>query len=119
MVVIPFPTSGLSGADLRLIEDFCVQRRERGQTAHLSVGRVYEPGMEHPGFRYASIKDAPEGRTFFIIDRTNWVYRARTFETVGRCTRVVAKSRKLPQVLDAISNLPASDFGEPSRQSTE
>ena len=106
MVVIPFPTSGLSGVDLRLIEDFCVERRERGLAAYLSVGRIYEPGADHPGLRYASIKDAPEGKTLFIIDRTNWIYYVRYFDTSLRKILVVARGRRLSQVLELVPDCP-------------
>lgn len=114
MSVTPFPTSGLSRADLRALEAFCEERRLRGVPSHLVVGEL-EP--ERPGQRpllYASIKDAPEGRTVFVVDRTENVYRARYWHTAGRQMTLVARHRSLARVLRSVPDWPGVLFGRSS-----
>lgn len=110
----PFPASGLSRADLRTLEAFCEERRLRGVPAYLAVGELE---AERPGQRpllYASIKDAPEGRTVFVIDRTENVYRARYWHTLGRQMTLVARHRSLARVLESVPDWPATAFGRSS-----
>jgi len=117
MAIIPFPTSGLANLDLRTINRFCAQRRDQGMASYLSVGRIYEPGEEHDGLMYAAIKDQPEGRTIYIIDKTDAVFRVRYVHTVDRMAYVIAEGRSLPKVLSETPEWPVTPTGKPSRRS--
>ncbi len=114
MAIIPFPTSGLANRDLRTIDRFCVQRREQGVAWYLSVGKIDEPGEEHDGLKYAAIKDQRRGRTIYVIDKTDAVYRVRYFHTVDRATYVIAEGRSLPKVLSETPEWPVTPTRKPS-----
>lgn len=114
MSVTPFPASGLSRADLRSLEAFCEERRRRGVRSYLVVGKLE---AERPGQRpllYVSIKDAPEGRTVFVIDRTENVYRARYWHSLGRQMTLLARHRSLARVLKSVPDWPGTGFGRSS-----
>ncbi len=115
MAIIPFPTSGLANRDLRTIDRFCAQRRDQGMASYLSVGKIDEPGEEHDGLKYAAIRDLPKGRTVYIIDKTDGVYRVRYFHTVDRATYVIAEGRSLEKVLSETPEWPITPTGKPSR----
>ncbi len=119
MAIIPFPTSGLANRDLRTIDRFCVQRREQGMASYLSVGKIDEPGEEHDGLKYAAIRDQPKGRTVYIIDKTDAVYRVRYFHTVERATYVIAKRRNLQKVLSETPEWPVTPTRKPSLRRPE
>ncbi len=119
MAIIPFPTSGLANLDLRTIERFCAQRRVQGIASYLSVGRIDEPGEEHDGLKYAAIRDQPKGRTVYIIDKTDAVYRVRYFHTVDRATYVIAEGRSLEKVLSETPEWPVTPTRRPSRRRPE
>ena len=116
MAIIPFPTSGLANLDLRTIERFCAQRRDQGVAWYLSVGKIDEPGEEHDGLKYVAIKDQRRGRTIYIIDKTDAVYRVRYFHTMDRMTYVIAEGRSLPKVLSETPEWPVTPTGKPSRR---
>ena len=119
MAIIPFPTSGLANRDLRTIGKFCAQRRDQGVAWYLSVGKIDEPGEEHDGLKYAAIKDQRRGRTIYIIDKTDAVYRVRYFHTVDRTTYVIAEGRNLQKVLSETPEWPDTPTGKPSREHVE
>ncbi len=119
MAVIPFPTSGLANRELRTIDRFCAHRRDQGMASYLSVGKIYDPGEEHDGLKYAAIKDQPEGRTIYIIDKTDAVYRVRYFHTMDRTTYVIAKGRNLQKVLSETPEWPVTPTRKPSRRRPE
>lgn len=111
---MPFPASGLSRADLRTLEAFCEERRLSGVPSYLVVGELE---AERPGQRpllYASIKDAPEGRTVFVVDRNENVYRVRYWHTLGRQMTLVARHRSLARALKSVPDWPGTAFGQPS-----
>ena len=119
MAIIPFPTSGLANLDLRTIERFCAQRRDQGVAWYLSVGKIDEPGEEHDGLKYVAIKDQRRGRTIYIIDKTDAVYRVRYFHTVDRATYVIAEGRNLQKVLSETPEWPITPTGKPSLRRPE
>ncbi len=119
MAIIPFPTSGLANRDLRIIDKFCAQRRDQGVASYLSVGKIDEPGEEHDGLKYAAIRDQRRGRTIYIIDKTDAVYRVRYFHTVERATYVIAKGRNLQKVLSETPEWPVTPTRRPSRRRPE
>ncbi len=119
MAIIPFPTSGLANRDLRIIDKFCAQRRDQGVAWYLSVGKIDEPGEEHDGLKYAAIRDQRRGRTIYIIDKTDGVYRVRYFHTVERATYVIAKGRSLQKVLSETPEWPITPTGKSSREHVE
>ncbi len=119
MAIIPFPTSGLANRDLRIIDKFCAQRRDQGVASYLSVGKIDEPGEEHDGLKYAAIRDLPKGRTIYVIDKTDAVYRVRYFHTVERATYVIAEGRNLQTVLNETPEWPVTPTGKPSRRHPE
>lgn len=110
MTVVAFPTSGLTRPDLRVLEAFCRERRLRDVPSYLSVGEL-EP--EQPGqgpLRHASIKDAPGGRTVFVVDRSEGVYRVRYWHSIARHMALVARHRSLARALQAVPDWPGRDF---------
>ena len=113
MAIIPFPTSGLANSDLTTIDRVCAQRRDQGVAWYLSVGKIDEPGEEHDGLKYAAIKDQLRGRTIYIIDKTDAVYRVRYFHTVDRTTYVIAEGRSLPKVLSETPEWPVTPTSSP------
>lgn len=119
MTVIPFPTSGLGRRDLAIIEEFCARRRERGIASYPSARTIDETGPGGQEQLYAVITDQPHGRTVFIIDRTEGVYRARYFDSVKRRAAIVAEGRSLYGVLQAIPEWPAAPFRNPGRRPPE
>ena len=119
MAIIPFPTSGLANRDLRIIDKFCAQRRDQGVASYLSVGKIDEPGEEHDGLKYAAIRDQRRGRTIYVIDKTDGVYRVRYFHTVERATYVIAKGRSLQKVLSETPEWPVTPTRRPSRRRPE
>ena len=114
MAIIPFPTSGLTNRDLETIDRFCVERRDQGVASYLSVGKIDEPGEEHDGLKYAAIRDQRRGKTVYIIDKTDGVYRVRYFHTADRTTYVIAEGRSLPKVLSETPEWPVTPTGKPS-----
>ncbi len=119
MALISFPTSGLANRDLRTIDRVCAQRRDQGVAWYLSVGKIDEPGEEHDGLKYAAIKDQRRGRTIYIIDKTDAVYRVRYFHTVDRATYVIAEGRSLQKVLSETPERPITPTRKPSRRHPE
>jgi len=110
MSVTPFPASGLSHRDLHTLEAFCEARRLRGVPSYIVAGELE---AERPGQRpmlYASIKDAPKGRTVFVVDRTENVYRVRYWHTAGRQMTLVARHRSLARVLRSVPDWPGTLF---------
>ncbi len=86
---------------------------------YLSVGKVYEPGEDHDGLMYATIKDKPKGRTIYVIDKTDAVYMVRYFHTVDRTTYVIAEGRSLQKVLSETPEWPITPARKPSRRHPE
>ncbi len=119
MAVIPFPASGLANRDLETIDRFCVERRDQGVASYLSVGKIDEPGEEHDGLKYAAIRDQRRGKTVYIIDKTDGVYRVRYFHTVDRAIYVIAEGRSLPKVLSETPEWPITPTSKPSRRRPE
>ena len=113
--VVKFPTSGLTPADIRALEEFCADRRFRGVPSHLSIGELVPEQPEEPILRYATIKHAPEGKTVFVLDRTEGVYRVRYWHAIQRQMMLLAKNRFLGVVLKAIPEWPAAPFRVPQR----
>ena len=113
--VVRFPTSGLTPTDIRALEEFCVGRRLRGVSSHLSIGELPPERPEEAILRYAIIKDAPDGKALFVLDRTESVYRVRYWHSTQRQMMMLEKSRHLDIVLKAISEWPAVPFRVPQR----
>jgi hypothetical protein len=111
--VVRFPTSGLTPADIRTLEEFCADRRLRGVPSYLSIGELAPEQPEEPILRYATIKDAPDGKTVFVLDRMESVYRVRYWHSIQRQMRLLAKNRYLGVVLKAIPEWPAAPFRMP------
>ena len=113
--VVRFPTSGLTPADIRALEDFCADRRVRGVPSHLSIGELAPEEPEESILRYATIRDAPDGKTVFVLDRTESVYRVRYWHAIRRQMMLLAKNRYLGMVLAATPEWPAVPFRVPQR----
>ncbi len=116
MTVVAFPTSGLTPADLRVLEEFCSERRLRGVPSYLSIGEIEPDQQGHARLLYATIRDAPEGKTVFIVDRTEGVYRVRYWHSIQRQMMLLAKQRHLSAVLGTIPEWPAVPFRRPQRR---
>ncbi len=110
MTVVQFPVSGLTNSDLAAIEEVCAERRERDIASYLSARTLDEPGTPHHGLVYASITDELHGRTVFIVDKLEAVYRVRYFHTINRRMVSVAEGRSLTRVLNAIPEWPSASF---------
>lgn len=110
MTVVQFPVSGLTNSDLAAIEEICAERRERGIGSYLSARALDEPGTSHHGLVHASITDELHGRTVFIVDKSEAIYRVRYFDTMRRRMVSVAEGRSLRKVLNAIPEWPSASF---------
>ena len=120
MAIIPFPTSGLANLDLRTIDRFCAQRREQGVALYLAVCEIDDPGKEYDGLKYATIMDQYRGKTVYIIEKTDAVYRVRYFHTVDRAAYVIAEGRSLQKVLSETPEWPVTPTRDhPSRRRPE
>lgn len=102
MTIVQFPVSGLSGRDIAATGEFCADRRSQGTPYYLSVGDLENADDGPLPLFYASIKDGPRGRTMFIVDRVEAVYRARYWHSIRRKVCLVAQNRNLSQLLSAI-----------------
>ena len=85
-----------------------------GRKGQSSRGRRGFQEGQHDGLKYASIKDQRRGRTIYIIDKTDGVYRVRYFHTVERATYVIAKGRSLQKVLSETPEWPVTPTRKPS-----
>jgi hypothetical protein len=110
MTIIQFPVSGLTNSDLAAIEQVCAERRERGIGSYVSARTLDEPGTSHHRLVYASIMDELHGRTVFIVDKSDAIYRVRYFNTIKRRMVSVAEGRSLRKVLNAIPEWPSASF---------
>ncbi len=110
MTVVQFPVSGLTNSDLAAIEQVCAERRERGIASYVSARTLDEPGAPRHRLVYASITDELHGRTVFIVDKSEAIYRIRYFHTINRRMLTVAEGRSLRKVLNAIPEWPLASF---------